>query len=439
MVATREPITKEQRISLPERWYPLRHHAKQQRYYSSPSRFKAVAAGRGSGKTEIAKRKLVRWLPVIKPWKDVKYFYAGPTLQQSKRIAWRDLKDMVPRAWIANISESELVIKTVFGSELHVLGFDKPHRAEGVQWDGGVIDENSDIKPKTFALTIRPALSHKTGWCDRIGVPKRSGCGAQEFKKLFDDPEWESFRWMSSEILSADEVAQAKRLLNLKDYQEQYEASWVQAGGLAFYAFDSLRNVGNVEYKHDQRVFVGADFNVNPMAWVLMHKYGSDFVVFDELFQHNTNTRECLDILWGKYGTGHKGGWTFCGDAASKARKTAASKAAMSDYLIIRNDTRFNAEMKIPASNPPVLDRLAATNMMLTNAADESKLLIHPRCVHLINDLSYRPVDDRGMPDEPRGDMGHITDALGYPIHLYAPLHRRGERSGTEITVFMGD
>ena len=45
---------------LTPRWYPLREHAEQLRLLRSPARFRVVAAGRRSGKTERGKRRLVR-------------------------------------------------------------------------------------------------------------------------------------------------------------------------------------------------------------------------------------------------------------------------------------------------------------------------------------------------------------------------------------------
>ena len=49
-------------MAIPKRLYPLRYHAQQDGYYNSEKRFNVVPAGRRSGKTEIAKRKVVREL-----------------------------------------------------------------------------------------------------------------------------------------------------------------------------------------------------------------------------------------------------------------------------------------------------------------------------------------------------------------------------------------
>src|SRR5690349_58188 len=92
-------------LKLTPRWRPLRYHPEQCRLERSPARFKIVPAGRRSGKTEIAKRELVLslWDCYVKPrpWDDPRFFAAGPTRDQAKRIFWKDVKALTPPAWVA--------------------------------------------------------------------------------------------------------------------------------------------------------------------------------------------------------------------------------------------------------------------------------------------------------------------------------------------------
>ena len=396
-------------------WTSLKYHEPQSRLWRTSSRFVAVAAGRGSGKTELARRRLVRFLAVKKPWDTPLYFYAGPTYGQARRVAWQYLKDLTPKEWLLSPpSESSMVIKTIFGSELHVVGMDKPQRIEGVQWDGGVIDESSDQKPKVFDLTVRPALSHREGWCWRIGVPKRHGVGAREFRSCFDkNSGWEAYNWPSSDIIEASEIELARNMLDAKDFAEQYEASWVRAGGMAFHSFDTEKHVRPVTYDDTRPVVVGSDFNVNPMAWVLAHKTSDGIDIFDEIWLRDTNTKRTLDVLHARY-PNHRGGWHFMGDATGRARKTAAT---FSDYVIINRDERFSGNVRYPRANPNVKDRLASCNALFYH----NRCHVDPRCENLIMDLEFRSLDDSGHPDD-AGDQGHITDALGYVIHTLYPV-----------------
>lgn len=423
-------------MSLTDAWYPLRYHPEQARYWRSPARFKAVAAGRGSGKTELARRFIVRMLPVIKPWNDPLYAYALPTYPQAERVAWPALKALIPPKWIADINESKLRIRTKFGSTLYVFGMDKPQRAEGSQYDGVIIDESSDQKPTVFSTSFLPALSHRQAFCHRIGVPKRMGIGAPDFKEFFerglkgdcigDDPNLriESFTWPSEDIVDPAVIQFARETLDEKDFKEQYCASWEDAGGLIYYAYDDVLNVREVQYNPNIPICIGSDFNVSPMSWVIGHRYEKHIEIFDMLYLRDVSTQQTLDILYEKYGKTHKAGFEFFGDATGRARKTSANSAAQSDYLLIRADERFKgARIFYNKSNPAIVDRFAACNAKFCNAAGHRQILIHPRCAPLRKDLlsrAYKP--GTREPDNSDKESGHASDSLGYFVHKIFPV-----------------
>jgi hypothetical protein len=211
--------------------------------------------------------------------------------------------------------------------------------------------------------------------------------------------------------------------LDPKDFREQYEASFETAGGLLYYAFDRDYNVRPCTYRADQPILVGSDFNVDPMAWVLMHRYANPtrYEIFDELWIRDTNTVKTLSRLHTKYAQ-HKGGFAFYGDPSGRSRQTSASQ---SDYETIMGDERFKMlgrTVHYPLAHPNPSDRFAAVNAMLCNAAGERRMFIAPNCKHLIADLEamyYKP----GTTDAAEGkDLKHITDALGYAVHYLDPI-----------------
>jgi len=150
------------------RAYALRYHAVQSQYWNSPFRFNVVPAGRRSGKTELAKRKLIlrAMAPPMyggSPYPRANYFFSAPTYNQVKRIYWQDVKDMIHPDFIAAKSESELWIRLINDNTIYLMGLDKPERMEGFPWDGGIIDEIANIKPDAWEANIRPALSDRGG------------------------------------------------------------------------------------------------------------------------------------------------------------------------------------------------------------------------------------------------------------------------------------
>lgn len=410
---------------LTKAWTTLKYHPKQSDALRHPARFKALACGRGSGKTELARRRIVMALAETKSWPDPLYFYALPTFNQAKRVAWKPINALIPPEWILKSNASEMIIETIFGSTLYVVGMDQPQRIEGVQWDGGIIDESSDQKPGVFDISVLPALTHRKGWCWRIGVPKRFGIGAGEFKEFFDrgesrmDHAFAAWTWPSSDILDEEELEMHREALDPRDYNEQYEASWEKASGAIFYAFSDDNVSAGAVYDQDSPIIVGSDFNVDPMCWVLCHEIFGSLYQFDEVFVRNTNTRETLDRIAGKYGM-HEGGWTFYGDASSAARKTSATS---SDYAQIKNDERFKRKKVLyPKRNPLVVNRFAACNALFCNAKGVRRYYVNPRCTHTIKDLMQRSYKPGSREPNDKGDIGHISDALGYIIYGKWPV-----------------
>lgn len=407
---------------LPKAWTSFKYHEQQSRLWRCPKRFAAVAAGRGSGKTELAKRRLVRFLPIKKEWSDPRYFYGAPTRPQAKRIAWDALKALTPPEWVRDVSEGELRIETVFGSSLWVVGLDSPERIEGNQWDGGVLDESCDLRPKTFELNVLPALTWRDGWCWRIGVPKRKGPSAPEFRAYHESAsagEMEDaagFCWPSSDIVDPGKLEYARTHMDPKDYSEQYEARFETAGGQVFYSFSAEYNVRPCSYDRFKPLIIGSDFNVDPMAWVIGHRHDGVMEWIDEIWMRDTNTDETLDVLYRRYDD-HRGGFEFYGDATGRARKTSASET---DYIKILNHEGFKSKgrtVHYPRSNPDVDSRFSACNAMFCNAAGDRRMFIDPRCKRLIHDLESRAYKPGTRESDDRGDISHASDAMGYPVH----------------------
>ena len=167
-------------------WETLKYHETQSQLWRCPSRLVCVAAGRGSGKTTLARRRVVCFLPVKKRHTRPLYAYCLPTIKRAKRVAWPFIKSLIPPEWLAAPLNNNMVVRTVFGSELYVTGLDDPTVIEGDQWDGIVVDEASDQKAN-WHLSVLPALTHRNGWLWVIGVPKRHGRGAALFKRFYYD------------------------------------------------------------------------------------------------------------------------------------------------------------------------------------------------------------------------------------------------------------
>lgn len=423
-------------------WKKLRYHPVQDALWRYTGRFAAVVAGRRSGKTDIMRRKLILQLPIKKEWPDPQYWYVLPVREQAKRVAWGHLQHMVPDNWIAKngINQQELSIKTIFGSILYLVGADKPHRIEGNPIDMAVIDESCDQRPG-IDRSILPMLAERKGCLYRIGVPKRFGIGRSEFKEFYEkglrgEGETRSFFWESVDIIDPAEIELMRQSMTLIDFEEQFKAQWKDTGSTVYYNFNPEININNEIARYDpiHEIYVGCDFNVDPMCWVLGHYIKGKLVIFDEIFIKNTNTPRTLDYLHEHY-RDHLAGWKFFGDASSRARKTSATR---SDYLYIKNDARFGQKkVFFPKKNPHVRDRCSSVNRAFGDASGNIRCYISSRCKHLINDLQNVSFEEgtSDIEDYSGTDLAHMSDAFGYLVHGLMPIKVENTYTSEIITV----
>lgn len=426
----------------------MRYHPDQYAVRTSAKRGRIMDCGRRSGKTELAKRILVKRLrDKIPGCRKPIYICAAPTQEQAVEIFWEDLLDLIPGEWIAggkrgpNVSYSRYRIKLRNGAVVRVVGLDKPHRIEGKYINGFIGDEWSNVKEGVFDMVIRPMLADYHGWYILCGVPKRQGAGARWFRKMCEKvsadkyPDCARWNWPSWDIVDPKEIEEARATMPPRDFEEQYGAKWVNAGGGIWYAFTREFNWRACQRRDGLPIIVGQDYNRTPMSWTMSHRIGDIFETFDELIMSNTDTEKALNELWRRYGH-HKGGWQFYGDASAQNRGTRR----ISDYAIVYNDTRFQAAGRTchyPPANPSLADRFAAGNARLATADGCHRAFIDPRCEALIEDMEMRAYKPGTMelPDD-EGGRGHISDAWSYAIYRIWPI--RFNVKGKD-TVIIGD
>lgn len=447
-------------VALPSRYYPLRAHPTQLAYANSPHRFNVVPAGRRSGKTERAKRKLTKRalkLERIRHDETPRFFAGAPTRDQAKRIFWADLKAMTKPFWRGSPSESELTIRLINGAEIVVLGLDKPERIEGSPWDGGLIDEYADVKPGAWGENIRPALADRNGWCDLTGVPEgrnhyweRYEFARKEMAELGPESEWGAYTWKSAEILPPEEIAAAKRDLDTQTFEQEYEASFLNFTGRAYYAFSDANKLPVRKlYNPLARLIVCLDFNVEPGVAVIAQEIRiatlnlvATCVIGEVYIENNSNTPAvCCRILtdWGR----HQGPVDVYGDATGGARKT--SQTSGSDWDIVRDRlTKGDGELpgfgnrltlRVKPANPTERARVNAVNTRCCNGANERRVLVDevaaPRTVQDFEGVKVLTGGSGEIDKKATPRLTHLTDAFGYYVEHEFPVRAAGATVST--------
>ena len=123
-------------------------------FHNRPNRFAAMVCHRRSGKTVSAVNDLV--MKALRSTKhNPRYAYVAPFYSQAKSIAWQYLKDAC-RDFATEIRESELSVKLPNGAVIRLFGADNPDTLRGLYFDGIVLDEFGDFRPKLYGVNFSP-------------------------------------------------------------------------------------------------------------------------------------------------------------------------------------------------------------------------------------------------------------------------------------------
>jgi hypothetical protein len=434
---------------LTDRWTIFKHHPVQYDLWTSKNRFKAVPAGRRSGKTEIAKRKIV--IAALSQTKipDARFICAAPVQHQAKSIYWRDIKALIPPQFIRKKSESELTIDLITGTRIQVVGMDKPERIEGTPIDGIILDEFANMKPTVWTENVRPGLStpdRPPGWAWFIGVPEGRNHYYRIYKKACErqDNGWGGYHWNSEDILDPEEIAQAKEDLDELTYAQEYQGSFVNFEGRVYYSYDTaVHAVEKLEYNPALPLIFCFDFNVSPGVAVVCQEqvYGGDLEYVDDTFtavlgevyipKNSTTPKVCAKLIkdWGPEGKNHQGEVWCYGDASGGAKGSA--KVQGSDWDLIRAHLKGTWEIgdklifRVKKSNPSERSRVNSVNSRLMSSTNKVRLLVDPRCKYISNDLDSVVTLKGGSGEIDKDidkDLTHSSDALGYYIHYKFPI-----------------
>lgn len=425
-----------------------------------------------SGKTELAKRKVV--LAALKrsyyghgPYNNGRFFFAAPTRDQAKAIYWEDLKELVPKHYKVKIEETSLTIFLKNKTIIRVVGMDKPERFEGQPWDGGVLDEYANMKEEAWNLHVRPSLSDRHGWCDIISVPEGRNHYYETYKKAASgkNKEMAAFTWPSSDILPASEIEQAKYDLDPLSFQQEYEASFINFSGRAYYPFSEFDHCKTLKYDPKLPLIFCFDFNVAPgVAAVCQEQYlpgvfekipdpkrfgvgvnalanalkegETAFIripavgtgVIGEVYiPNNSNTRIVCNKLiydWGE----HQGDVCLYGDATGGARGSAKLDGSDWDIIfsVLSNHYGDNLQLCVPKANPSERSRVNAVNARLKTMTSAVRMMVDPaRAPHVVKDLEGVRLLDGGSGEINKKidvKLSHISDALGYYLVKEFPV-----------------
>ena len=409
------------------RWYPLIDHDVQLALVAAVDngvRFPVVPAGRRSGKTERFKRFLSK--QAMKNPNEM-YFAAAPTHSQAKKIFWDDLKKFTLSSVHSKApSESELKIFMPNGSEIHVIGLDKPQRIEGVNWTGGGIDEIADIKADAWEANIYPALNTVNptrpdyrAWCWLLGVPD----GLNHYYDLAmyaqnsGDPDWGIFQWKSAEILPKDVIDAAKRSMSPKQFKQEYEASFETASGRIYEDYSKLNHTDARIEPHEQLCWMH-DQNYTPLSSAVgvRRNNNKDIYLLDEIVLISAVSRQSAEEFVQKFKDHQNKHVIVYGDPAGRAGEKHGHRSDYTEIESVLKQNGWKYTRKVKDKHPAIKDRQNCVRAKIKNAESHISLYVNPITA---------PWCDKGLStvqlkvgstfqEDDKNKYQHITTAIGY-------------------------
>tara|TARA_Y100001938_G_scaffold148372_1_gene231887 strand:+ start:2000 stop:3217 length:1218 start_codon:yes stop_codon:yes gene_type:complete len=388
----------------------------QTKVITSGARFRVLVTGRRFGKTYLAINEIAKFAsqPNKKVW------YVAPTYRQAKSICWTELKEkLLKHKWVKSINHSDLTITLRNNSTITLRGSDNENSLRGVGLNFLVIDEFSDVDKNAWYEVLRPTLSDTNGHALFCGSPRGFGNWSYDMFKMGEtNRDWESFKYTTLEggQVPDIEIEQAKQDLDLRTFQQEYEATFVNYSGMIYYNFSRDKNLIDKYNRNSLVLHIGLDFNVDPMCAVVSVIENEKVVVIDEIQIYSSNTNEMCEEINNRYKDKKI---VVYPDPSARQRKTSAG--GLTDLAILKN---FGFEVKCRNTAPLVRDRINSVNSKLKNVAGKNNLFILNSCKNVIKSIE-RQIYKEGthIPDKDSG-FDHMNDALGYLIEFNFPIKR---------------
>lgn len=395
----------------------------QARFLTLPHKFRLFCAGYGAGKSEaMANAAMIdacqssdALIALYAPTFDLIRLITAP------RIAAKLDQHGIRYTW--NKAENLIYTSAPRWGDFVLRSMDNPERIVGYESYTAHLDEIDTLK-----------FDHaKDVWNKAIGRNRQTPSGIKNplnRASAYTTPEGFNFahwRWVQNATQDygmiqaasySNPYLPADYIQSLRDtYSDELVSAYIEGQfvnlktGTVYSSYDRIRCRSDETIKDGEPLFIGQDFNVGNMASTVYVKRVNTWHAVDEL-TGVYDTPSLIDILTERY-AGHK--ITIYPDASGGSRKTV--NASVSDISLLRQS---GFAIKAPSKNPPVKDRIIASN----KAFADGRVFVNDRkCPTVANNLEQQTYDRNGEPDKSSG-VDHQNDATTYPIAYEMPVRR---------------
>lgn len=414
---------------------------------------KLYQGGFGAGKTFLG---VIKGLSVLSANPGATWLVGADTWSRLQKTTWQTYERVLSDAGIrykTNQSNKTIKIPRLANAMIMFTGLDDPKALRSVNGIGGHLEESS-------LLTL-------SAYEEFIGRLRQAEPGVPIQVILTTNPQpqkgwqYDLFHTRAGrhevEIRGKTVVVNRRRVIAstlenphvsdafIANMQETYDPDLYRivvlgedgdyTRGLVSHNFSDL-NVLETNLRPDLPLYLSCDFNVDPMSWVVAHRFNGEYHFFDEIVVENTNINECIDVFVSRYPSISQQ-VIITGDASGNNRDVRAEKVGGTSYTQMVNRFRFhgfdNVRVDVRQANPRVMDRVAAWNAMMCNTTGVRRIFINPRCKWLISNLqNLRYKEGTGEIEEPTAKeiqkdpkkkfIKHIFDAASYLVEKYDPI-----------------
>lgn len=400
------------------------HEAQRMFHYAVDNlyQYTLMVAGIRGGKTYAGARQAAK-----EAWNNKEkgnFLIIAPTYNMLDRTTWQEFKDAA-KPLIQSENQTKKIITLKNGRKVHGHSAENPDRIRNETAIGAWADECREFKDfeKVWKVLLGRVLSTNgkifgttspnsyDAIHDRFIANKKEGYGVVKFSTYFNT------------FLNKNAIDKLAEDYDQKTADQELGGEFVLFQGAVYYTFNRDQNAGKLALEvaqYDPNLPIGlcCDFNVDPMAWPMIQmrsrKDGLKQVVcFDEIFLRNSNTEEGCKEFKERYPR-HRAGLILYGDATGTARHADSNQ---SNWKIIKNELgSYGLTVRVPSKNPAERDRINALNGLICNSKKDRRLLVNPKCKHLIGDLEQVEFKEGSTQINKTKNvlLTHPSDAIGY-------------------------
>lgn len=415
--------------------------------FTSDAKATAVVAGFGSGKTELAMYRLTTSM-FLYPKAD--FLYCAPTIPLIRDILWAKLSDYLPKLGVEyTLNKSESIVYLHGFGKIFCRSMDMPERIVGFEVLDAFLDE-MDILPTEKAISVFMKVKAR---CRQKIVDTTKGGTELKKNQIFITTTPEGYR--GTYELFKRNPAPGSRLIQMSTYSNKrnlpsdyiddlkatyppqliaayLEGEFVNLNSLGVWAsFDIEHNNLPTDLVKGDVLHIGQDFNVGRGCAVIY----KEIVLADDHPKNDTGKPMQALVAVGEVADSFDTPDTIRAlnenfpkrmfeeriiypDATGDNRRSV--NATITDIALMRH-----AGFRIRQNNvnPPIKERVIATNAAFCNSDGVRKLFVDvKKCPKFTEALLQQAYDKNGLPEKGAMKYDDMTDAGTYPVMHFFPM-----------------